>query len=229
MVNINKILIIDDEKDICDLLEYNLSSQGYLTQTTFNGKEALDLLDDTFDLIISDVMMPIMDGFTLCKKIRASKESYNKIPIIFLTAKDSDHDEISGLDLGANDFIKKPIKIKNLLARIRSQLKSNTTQKDTIINWGDLAINKSNFTIQIDSKSIRLTKSEFKILITLMDNENKIFTRNELLDIINEDNVILNDRIIDVHINSIRKKLSKYRTIIETVVGVGYIANRSTN
>ena len=136
MVNINKILIIDDEKDICDLLEYNLSSQGYLTQTTFNGKEALDLLDDTFDLIISDVMMPIMDGFTLCKKIRASKESYNKIPIIFLTAKDSDHDEISGLDLGANDFIKKPIKIKNLLARIRIQLKSNKTQKDTIINWG---------------------------------------------------------------------------------------------
>ena len=133
------------------------------------------------------------------------------------------------LNAGANDFIKKPIKIKNLLARIRTHLKSNKAKESTIINWGKLYVNKHNFTIQIDSSTIKLTKSEFKILTTLMEKENKIFSRNQLLDTINDDNVILNDRIIDVHINSIRKKLSKYRTIIETVVGVGFIANRSTN
>lgn len=229
MSNNKKILIIDDEKDICDLLSYNLNLEGYATKSALNGEDALQILDNTFDLIVSDVMMPLMDGFTLCKKIRESKQSYNEIPIIFLTAKDSDDDEIYGLDAGANDFIKKPIKIKNLLARIRTHLKSNKTKKSPVINWGDLYVNKHNFTIQIDSTTIKLTKSEFKILTTLMENENRIFSRNELLDTINDDNVILNDRIIDVHINSIRKKLSNYRTIIETVIGVGYIAKKHTN
>ena len=224
-----KILIIDDELDIRDLLSYNLAKKGYEVNVASSAKEALKLLKDNFSLLVLDVMMPNMDGYQLCKYIRTSNLPNKNIPIIFLTAKDTEMDEVFGFEIGADDFITKPISMYKLLARINALIRRDSyhTNHSNKLNWGKLQINKDDRTVLINKKLITLTKTEFDLLFVLLSRQNKVFHRQELLDIINKDNVIVTDRVVDVHIKKIRDKLLDYKNIIETVHGVGYIGRKS--
>jgi len=221
-----KILIVDDEIDILDLLSYNLEKQGYLVKKSNSAQKALNMMiEEIFDLVILDIMMPGMDGYTLCKKIRNVHSINQNVPIIFLSAKDTEIDEILGLELGADDFLVKPVSMNKLLARIKSNIRKKIEVVNSSISWGAIEANKDTRSVYINSVKIMFTKTEFDILYLLMSKEGKVFKRDELLNFINEDTVVL-DRVIDVHIKKIRDKLLNYKNIIVTVHGIGYSASK---
>ena len=222
--SIDKILIVDDDKDIQDLLSYNLIKEGYQVRVASSGKEALKLLKEKFSLLILDVMMPKMNGYILCQQVRLLNTSNKNVPIIFLTAKDKEVDELFGFEMGADDFITKPISMYKLLARVKANIKRSKYDYDEQENlcWGKLKINQKSRSVTINSEFIKLTKTEFDILFLLLSKENKVFRRNDILDVIQDQNTIVTDRVVDVHINKIRNKLSEYSSIIETVHGIGY-------
>ena len=221
----NTILIVDDEKDIQELLSYNLTKQGYSVILAGSGEEALTKLDKKYELIILDIMMPGIDGYTLCKEIRNNNLVNRDVPIIFLSAKDTEIDEIVGLELGADDFLVKPVSMNKLLARIKSNIRKKMEVVNNSIFWGSIEINKNTRSVYINSVKIMFTKTEFDILYLLMSKEGRVFKRDELLNFINEDTVVL-DRVIDVHIKKIRDKLVDYKNIIVTVHGIGYSASK---
>lgn len=221
-----KILLVDDEPDIIEFLGYNLNREGFEVITAEDGIEALQKISEKPDLIILDIMMPNMDGFEVCKKIR-TKESYNNIPIIFLTAKSSEVDEVAGLEMGATDYIRKPISPKKLIARVNSNLRklNTSTQKNdesSKVSVGPLVIDKERYIITIDGKRTIFPRKEFELLYFLAKSPGKVFTRENLLKEVWGINVYVIDRTVDVHIRKIREKLGKYSNIIETIKGVGY-------
>jgi two-component system, OmpR family, alkaline phosphatase synthesis response regulator PhoP len=226
MLNSSKILVVDDEKDIVELLKYNLAHSGFDVITAFNGFEAIEKLSNYPDLILLDVMMPGLDGFEVCKKIR-NKEEYKSIPIIFLTAKSSEQDEVIGLNLGANDYIQKPISINKIIARINSNLRINTKQQNLLkynddISIGPLILSKERYLVTLDSKQIDLARKEFEILHFLASNPGKVFKRERILSNVWGDDVCVVERTVDVHLLNIRKKFGEYAGLIETIKGVGY-------
>jgi len=221
-----KILLVDDEKDIVEFLQYNLASEGFKVITAYNGQEALDKLSQKPDLIILDVMMPKMDGYEACSKIRAIDE-FKNTPVIFLTAKSSELDEVHGLNIGADDFIQKPISPKKLVARVKSNLRKtesvaadNSEAKE--IEIGPLVINRAKYEITIKGKLVFFPKKEFEILYYLASNPGKVFDREKILSDVWGDEVFVVARTIDVHVRKIREKLDKYADMIETIKGVGY-------
>jgi two-component system alkaline phosphatase synthesis response regulator PhoP len=220
-----KILLVDDEKDIIELLQYNLEREGYEVIAAHDGAEALSMLVNFPDLIILDVMMPVMDGFEVCRRIRKMKE-FQSTPVIFLTALSSEVDEIKGLELGANDFIVKPISTKKLIARVKSNLRptdfSQIKPGLTQINIGPLFIDKDKYIVTIDGIQRDLPRKEFELLFLLAANPGKVFTRDDLLRIIWGTDIHVVDRTIDVHVRRIRDKLGKHEDLIETIKGVGY-------
>ena len=224
MKNKKTILIVDDEKDIRDLLEYNLNNNNYNTITAIDGIDALLKIDSKIDCIILDVMMPNLDGYQTCQKIRNNLTTKN-IPIIFLTAKNTDDDEIQGFQSGCDDFIVKPISIKKILVRIKNALKKSTNtaySKEQNLSFGKISINKDTHQVLLNDKKIKLTKTEFSLL-SLLVSKNKVFTRQELIDLVWGDNVIISDRSVDVHIRNIRIKIGKqHGDMIKTISGKGY-------
>ena len=219
-----KILIIDDEKDIRELLAYNLSKEGYKVETAGDGLLALQKIDSTYDLLILDVMMPNLDGFETCKKIRSASAAYNNIPIILLTAKENEINEIIGLEIGADDYILKPVSMSILIARIRANLRRHSKSSSNLINikYGDIIINVDSQKVKCCNNFISLTKTEFSLLRCLVESPEKVFRRQELLNSIVGSDVVVVDRVIDVHIKKIRDKLGKCGKYIHTVHGVGY-------
>ena len=215
------VLIVDDEKDIRNIISYNLEKQGLKCITANNGGDALKKLSDSPDLIILDIMMPSKDGYEVCRTIR---EQGNTVPIIFLTAMDREFDEIKGLEYGGDDYIRKPFSPNLLIARINSIFRrvDKIKQKGAVIEYDDLKINIETYIAEIDGKELTLPRKEFELLAFFMSQPNKIFTREALLSSIWEDDVYVVDRTIDVHINRIRSKLLNYKNCIETVKGVGY-------
>ena len=224
MENKKTILIVDDEKDIRDLLEYNLNKNDYNTITAIDGIDALLKVNSKIDCIILDVMMPNLDGYQTCQKIRNNLTTKN-IPIIFLTAKNTDDDEIQGFQSGCDDFIVKPISIKKILVRIKNALKKSTNtaySKEQNLSFGKISINKDTHQVLLNDKKIKLTKTEFSLL-SLLVSKNKVFTRQELIDLVWGDNVIISDRSVDVHIRNIRIKIGKqHGDMIKTISGKGY-------
>lgn len=221
-----KILLVDDEKDIVEFLQYNLSNEGFKVITAYNGQEALEKLSQKPDLIILDVMMPKMDGYEACSRIRAIDE-FKNTPVIFLTAKSSELDEVHGLNIGADDFIQKPISPKKLVARVKSNLRKtesvnadNSEAKE--IEIGPLVINRAKYEITIKGKLVFFPKKEFEILYYLASNPGKVFDREKILSDVWGDEVFVVARTIDVHVRKIREKLDKYADMIETIKGVGY-------
>jgi len=221
-----KILLVDDEKDIVEFLQYNLSNEGFKVITASNGLEAIDKLTQKPDLIILDVMMPKMDGYEACSRIR-SMDDFKNTPIIFLTAKSSELDEVHGLNLGADDFIQKPISTKKLIARVKSNLRkietgsfNHSSGNELII--GPLVINRERYEVTLKGKEIILPKKEFEILFYLASNPGKVFDRDRILSDVWGDEVFVVARTIDVHVRKIREKLDKYADMIETIKGVGY-------
>ena len=221
-----KILLVDDEKDIVEFLSYNLTQEGFKVITAYDGKEALDKLSQKPDLIILDVMMPKMDGYEACTRIRSIDE-FKNTPIIFLTAKSSEIDEVHGLNIGADDFIQKPISPKKLIARVKSNLrKADSAQSDasvvTEINIGPLHIDKDKYTVTINDEAVFLPKKEFEILSYLASNPGKVFHRDKILNDIWGNDIYVVERTIDVHVRKIREKLGEHSDLIETIKGVGY-------
>ena len=221
-----KILVVDDEKDIVDLLKYNLEKEGYKVETASNGEKALLLAQQEPNLILLDIMLPEYSGLDVVKELKKNEETAN-IPVIFLTAKGSETDEVVGLELGADDYIVKPVSIPKLLARIklilrRNEEKQTKTPKVSMIKTGAVEIFPSEYRVIINKREVFFPKKEFEVLLYLIQQKGKVVNREALLNTIWGSNVYVGDRTIDVHIRKIREKLGKFADYIETLKGIGY-------
>jgi len=228
-----KILLVDDEPDILEFLGYNLKKNGYQVHTASNGKEGIKIaLSIKPDLIILDVMMPIMDGIETCEQMRTMDELGHPI-IVFLTARSEDYSQIAGLNVGADDYISKPIKPQVFISKVKSLLRRNTnTENDTSANKiiqidEHLVIDKERYLIIYNEKEFSFPRKEFELLILFTSKIDKVFTREEIFSEVWGNDVIVGDRTIDVHIRKIREKIGS--NYIQTIKGVGYKFIKSSN
>lgn len=219
------VLLVDDEKDILELLTYNLVKEGYKVLTAHTGKEALRMVHQHPDLVVLDVMMPEMDGWEVCKAIRRDP-AHATLPIMFLTARDSEIDEVVGLELGADDYVTKPVKVRTFMARVkkilRNQQHAGKDQAGSVLKIGDLEIHADNYVVKMGEKELSLPKKEFEVLLFLVRHPDRVISRETLLNEIWGQDVYVIDRTVDVHIRKIREKLGRHATHIDTVKGVGY-------
>ncbi len=218
-----KILIVDDEPDILELIEYNLKKEGYQVYTAANGQAAITEAKKFLpDLIILDIMMPKMDGIEVCRLLRSMPEFKNTF-MVFLTARSEEYSEIAGFNVGADDYIAKPIKPRALISRINAILRRNSQADEVIenkIEIADLIIDRETFLVYRRGEKIVLAKKEFELLYLLASRPGKVYTRELILKSIWEDSVIVTNRTIDVHIRKLREKLGD--NYVATVKGVGY-------
>lgn len=217
-----KILVVDDEPDILEFIEYNLKREGYQVFLGSNGQEAIEKAKQVKpDLILLDVMMPIVDGIEACKSLRELPE-FKTTFIVFLTARSEEYSEIAGFNAGADDYIAKPIKPRVLLSRINAILRRKDKDKKEELRLvvGDLIIDRESFMVYRGDQKIQLAKKEFELLFLLATKPGKVFTRENILEKIWGDDVLVIDRTIDVHIRKVREKLGDQ--YISTVKGVGY-------
>ena len=215
------VLIVDDEKDLRKIIRYNLEQEGIASIEASDGSQAIDLLSNNPSLIILDIMMPGKDGYEVCKIIR---DNGNTVPIVFLTAMDREFDELKGLEVGGDDYIRKPFSPKILVARINSIFRrvEQINQKGSFLQYDGLEADTKNYVVKVDGDELHLPRKEFELLAFFMNEPDIVFKRDALLASIWEDDVYVVDRTIDVHINRIRSKLGPYRDWIETIKGVGY-------
>ena len=223
-----RVLIVDDEPDIVELIRYNLRAEGYEVITAENGREALEKAGSALpDLVILDLMMPVMDGLETCKRLKADPR-FARIPVLFLTARSGEVDEVIALELGADDYIRKPITPRKLAARVKAlfrryeQGSGAATAEEPLIRAGRLEINRTNRTVRIGPQEVFFPRKEFEILALLAGSPGKVFSREMLLDQIWGSDVVVIDRTVDVHIRKIREKLGGDAEHIETLKGVGY-------
>lgn len=220
-----KILVVDDERDITDILQFNLEYEGFEVTAAASAEEAMELLDNSFSLLILDVMMGGMTGFKMADQLR---KSGNEIPIIFLTAKDTENDMLTGFSIGGDDYIKKPFSIKELVARVHSVLNrvhvAYPVVKETtnLLVRGTLTIDLETMKVFSSEGLVEVTKTEYDILKLLAANEGRVFSRTEILDAVWPDNSIVLERTVDVHIARLRKKLGNAGNCIVNRVGFGY-------
>jgi len=219
-----KILIVDDEQDISDLISYNLTKEGYQVYTASNGKIAIEKAKEVNpDLIILDVMMPVMDGIEACRIMRSMPEFKNTF-MVFLTARSEEYSEIAGFNVGADDYIAKPIKPRALMSRINAILRRNAQESIEEVadkfEIADLLIDRDSFLVFRGTEKIVLAKKEFELLYLLASKPNKVYTREQILKAIWEDSVVVTNRTIDVHIRKLREKIGE--NYVATVKGVGY-------
>ncbi|MGB0430639.1 MAG: response regulator transcription factor [Bacteroidia bacterium] len=221
MANDIKVLIVDDEEDILEILEYNLQKEGYDVVKARNGKDAVDVaIKEVPDIVLLDIMMPYMDGIQACQEMRKDPALENAY-IIFLTARIEEYSEIAGFSAGADDYLNKPIKPGALLSRLRSILKRKEKEKeDEELIFGDLAIDRKSFEVVYKTDRIHFARKEFELLYLLASNPGKVFSRNDILDNIWGNDVYVGDRTIDVHVRKIREKIDG--ALIKTIKGVGY-------
>lgn len=218
-----KILVVDDEADIVELIAYNLKREGYQVYTASNGQEAVTVAKKVMpDLIILDIMMPKMDGIEACRVMRAMPE-FKSTFMVFLTARSEEYSEIAGFNVGADDYISKPIKPRALISRINAILRRNTKQEDLPENKlevADLVIDREAFLVFRNGEKIVLAKKEFELLYLLASRPGKVYTRESILKSIWEDSVVVTNRTIDVHVRKLREKVGEKYVV--TVKGVGY-------
>jgi len=215
-----KILIIDDEEDIRELLSYNLKKEGFIVESAENGERGLSILN-TFkpELVLLDVMMPGMDGIEVCEAIR-SKEGFQNTLICFLTARNEDYSQIAGLEAGADDYVSKPIRPKVLISRIKALLRRKGNSDVSAENLSNLVINRDRYLVEKDGKEIHLPRKEFELLSLLASKPNHVFERDFILDTVWGTDIVVGDRTIDVHIRKLREKIGN--DSIKTVKGIGY-------
>jgi two-component system alkaline phosphatase synthesis response regulator PhoP len=218
-----KILIVDDEEDLCEILQYNLNNEGFLTDVAHSAEEALKKPINEFDLLLLDVMMGPMSGFKLADKLR--KELNDNIPIIFLTAKDTENDLLTGFNLGADDYISKPFSINELTVRIKAVVKraeKPVKSDNKIIKSEVIELDSDRKRLVLEGEPIDLTKKEYEIISLLINNPGKLYSREDILDIIWTSDVIVTSRTVDVNIARIRSKLGKYGERLKNKTGYGY-------
>lgn len=218
----HKVLVVDDEESIVELLKYNLEKSGYDVRTALDGMKAVEIAKKFIpDVVLLDIMMPKMDGVETCRLLRDAPD-LQKTFIIFLTARSEEYSEVAAFDVGADDYITKPIKPRALMSRINALFRRDTKKSSPVdlITIRDLTIDRTSYTIKLDSKEISLPKKEFELLYFLAQNPNKVFSREDLLQNIWGSDVYVLARTVDVHIRKVREKIGE--DYITTVKGVGY-------
>ncbi|MCI7786811.1 MAG: response regulator transcription factor [Prevotellaceae bacterium] len=220
----HKILVVDDEQDLLEILKFNLETEGYEVATATSAEEALHLNLGDFNLLLLDVMMGGMSGFAMARKLK-DNPSTAAIPIIFLTARDTENDTLTGFSLGADDYISKPFSIREVLVRVRAVLRRTadpSTQQSNTLRYQGIEMNLDKKTVSIEGEDIPFTKTEFELLHLLLDERGRVFSRQELIDRVWPKDVLVLDRTVDVNITRLRKKIGPYAKCIVTRLGFGY-------
>lgn len=220
----HKILVVDDEQDLLEILKFNLETEGYEVATATSAEEALHLDLCDFNLLLLDVMMGGISGFAMARKLK-DNPSTAAIPIIFLTARDTENDTLTGFSLGADDYISKPFSIREVLVRVRAVLRRTadpSTQQSNTLRYQGIEMNLDKKTVSIEGEDIPFTKTEFELLHLLLDEHGRVFSRQELIDRVWPKDVLVLDRTVDVNITRLRKKIGPYAKCIVTRLGFGY-------
>lgn len=216
-----KILVVDDETDLCEILQFNLESEGYLVDTAGSAEDALKKNLNEYDLILLDIMMGGISGFKAADIIR--KQRMLDVPIIFITAKSSENDMLTGFNIGADDFIQKPFSVKEVIARVKAVLKRGRSGNNEILSYNGLEIDTLKKIVTIDGSVINLTRKEYDILYLLLKRKGSYISRNEILEKVWDDDVVVTERNVDVNIARLRKKIGEYGSFIKGKTGYGYL------
>lgn len=219
-----RILVVDDEQDLCEILKFNLETEGYAVDTANSAEEALGKGIAQYNLLLLDVMMGGMSGFSMAKQLKKSPDTAN-VPIIFLTARDTENDVVTGFNLGADDYISKPFSIREVLVRVRAILRrtqEHSGNQPQVLSYQGLVMNLDKKTVTIDGEEIPFTKTEFELLELLLQEKGRVFSRQELIDRIWPKDVLVLDRTVDVNITRLRKKIGRFSKCIVTRSGFGY-------
>ena len=220
-----RILVVDDEESLCEILKFNLEKEGYEVDTALSAEEALTMNIASYQLLLLDVMMGEISGFKMASILKNSKTTVN-IPIIFCTAKDTEKDTVEGLNLGADDYISKPFSLKEVIARVKAVLRRSNQQQQQpsskSVSYEDLVIDSDGKRVTIKGNPVALTKKEFELLLLFVSHPNVVFSRESLLEKIWHNDVYVIDRTIDVHITRLRKKIAPYDKQLVTRLGYGY-------
>ena len=223
-MNDYRILVVDDEEDLCEILKFNLETEGYLVDTANSAEEALKLDLTQYNVLLLDVMMGEISGFRMASMLKKNKDTAN-IPIIFITAKDTENDTLTGFNLGADDYISKPFSLREVLARVKAVIRRTTnvqSKSNDQLVFKDMVVDSSKKKVVIRGEEISLTKKEFEILLLLLQNQGRVFSREDILSKVWHDEVYVLDRTIDVNITRLRKKIGEYGKYIVTRLGYGY-------
>ncbi len=224
-MNDYRILVVDDEEDLCEILKFNLENEGYEVDTANSAEEALKMNISSYHLLLLDVMMGEISGFKMANLLKKDKKTA-QVPIIFITAKDTENDTVTGFNLGADDYISKPFSLREVIARVKAVLRrtatSDTEKAPEQLCYQSLVIDITKKKVSIDGEEVPLTKKEFEILFLLLQNKGRVFSREDILSRIWSDEVYVLDRTIDVNITRLRKKIGTYGKRIITRLGYGY-------
>ena len=223
-----RILVVDDERDLCEIMLFNLHEAGYQAEAAYSAEEALQQIvncklsnSKSFDLLLLDVMMPGMSGYELAEHLKADEQTQH-IPIIFLTAKDTEDDTLRGFSLGADDYVTKPFSVREVMARVKAVLGRGRGKTSWQVVFEGLTINIDKKSVTIDDEPISLTRTEYDILLLLLSHRGQVFSRKQLLDKVWPQNVIVTERTVDVNIARLRKKLGRYTPHLVSRTGFGY-------
>lgn len=222
----SRILVVDDEQDLCEILKFNLETEGYQVETANSAEEALEKDIASYNLLLLDVMMGGMSGFQLAKQLKNSEVTAH-IPIIFLTARDTENDTVTGFNLGADDYISKPFSIREVMVRVRAVLRRTASrlegaEEPAVISYQGLLLNLDKKSVSVDGEDVPFTKTEFELLRLLLEKRGRVFSRQELIDRVWPKDVLVLDRTVDVNITRMRKKIGKFAKCIVTRLGFGY-------
>lgn len=224
-MNDYRILVVDDEEDLCEILKFNLENEGYIVDTANSAEEALMMNLTNYHLFLLDVMMGEISGFKMASMIKKNKDTAH-IPIIFITAKDTENDTITGFNLGADDYISKPFSLREVIARVKAVIRRTAIVKEKgkeeELSYKGLSLNVTQKKVCIDGNEVSLTKKEFEILLLLLQNKGRVFSREDILGKVWKEEVFVLDRTIDVNITRLRKKVGEYGKCIVTRLGYGY-------
>ena len=224
-MNDDRILVVDDEEDLCEILKFNLENEGYEVDTANSAEEALKMNISSYHLLLLDVMMGEISGFKMANILKKDKKTA-QVPIIFITAKDTENDTVTGFNLGADDYISKPFSLREVIARVKAVLRRTATSDmekvPEQLSYQSLVIDITKKKVSIDGEEVPLTKKEFEILFLLLQNKGRVFSREDILSRIWSDEVYVLDRTIDVNITRLRKKIGIYGKRIVTRLGYGY-------
>ena len=222
----SRILVVDDEQDLCEILKFNLETEGYQVETANSAEEALEKDIASYNPLLLDVMMGGMSGFQLAKQLKNSEVTAH-IPIIFLTARDTENDTVTGFNLGADDYISKPFSIREVMVRVRAVLRRTASrlegaEEPAVISYQGLLLNLDKKSVSVDGEDVPFTKTEFELLRLLLEERGRVFSRQELIDRVWPKDVLVLDRTVDVNITRMRKKIGKFAKCIVTRLGFGY-------
>lgn len=220
-----RILVVDDEQDLLEILKFNLETEGYEVATASSAEEALQMDIASFSLLLLDVMMGGMSGFAMARKLKEKPTTAN-VPIIFLTARDTENDTVTGFNLGADDYISKPFSLREVMVRVRAVLRRTATSADEgepqVLSYHGIIMNLDKKTVSIEGEDVPFTKTEFELLNLLLSERGRVFSRQELIERIWPKDVLVLDRTVDVNITRLRKKIGPFAKCIVTRLGFGY-------